>query len=361
MNDESGSRSWLTADEWVYPLGDRKAVGGFELGKHARLVYDYIMKSREQQLSNPTNEANQAFRVAMDEFNQNINQWTDYWLPSFSEGESISITLLEINSELILVPGNEPWHVAHVRFFRDYMRLYFNSVLLHRILVTNDNNPLAGDAPATIRFCYTSALGVLRESANFGKMEVLYYLWDTSHLMTAYAAMLLLKLLKQARHVPGVSIEEALEVLVETTAAHTAAAESLSSSESLPGPSVPKAPAATAVDAQARLFSAIVFRVRLELRNPTPGAENSSISEDATLQEAKDSISVPPDDSFAWSESFATFAQTTNLQHDDPHNLSVGQLADEMDFSLEMGFVDARFMDAGLLFWDQPGIFIDPR
>ncbi len=40
-----------------------------------------------------------------------------------------------------------------------------------------------------------------------------------------------------------------------------------------------------------------------------------------------------------------------------PISVSMTRLVDEMDFSLDASFMDARFLDLGLLGWDEPGIF----
>lgn len=257
--------------------------------------------------------------------------------------------------------------MPNVRFFRDYMRLYFNSVLLHRILLANDNNALAADAATTIRVCYTSALSVLSVSVSLGKMDVLYYLWDTAHLMTAYAAMMLLKLLKQAEQVPGVSVEEGLEVLLEASNVYSAAAESMASAENPLGHiQLTKAPAASPVDAQARLLSAIVFRARSELRASSVSLRNDSISSTMTHHQPMGQLSTSMDNNgnsnnVGWDDSLRGMSQGGNVYPEGSQSNQVAQLTDEMDFSLEGGFVDARFMDVGLISWDQPGIFIDPR
>jgi hypothetical protein len=54
-------------------------------------------------------------------------------------------------------------------------------------------------AISAIQVCYSTALGTLEDAYTLGKMDVLYYLWDTAYLMIAYSAMVLLKILRHAR------------------------------------------------------------------------------------------------------------------------------------------------------------------
>ncbi|KAL4863555.1 hypothetical protein BDV12DRAFT_201980 [Aspergillus spectabilis] len=342
---ESASRDWLTLDRWTYPLGDGKAIGGFELTKIAQPVYDLMMKSRDHNMSYSTDSENLAFHVAVNEFNERLTEWGEYWPTIFTK-----------------FPGSEPWQVPLIHFFRDYMRLSFNSVLLHRILVANDNNPLHADAVATVLVCYSSAMSVLRETIQLGKLDVLYYLWDTAHLMTAYAAMMLLKLMKQAEQVPGISIWEGFKILTEASAIHSIAANSLGSSYERLQPAI--APATTPVAAQARLLSAIVFRVRSEFRfrDQLIDLRNDFLSGASSTQlQPADPGLTAIENSFPWNESTGPVASVCSLYSNDGPQISVSHLNEQMVFSLESGFMDARFTDVGLLAWDEPGIFIDPR
>jgi hypothetical protein len=85
---ESASRGWLTLDQWAYPIGDGKAVAGFELTKIAQPVYDLMMKGREQHVLYSTDADNLAFFVAMDKFNERLTEWGDYWQAIFSKCKS---------------------------------------------------------------------------------------------------------------------------------------------------------------------------------------------------------------------------------------------------------------------------------
>lgn len=240
------------------------------------------------------------------------------------------------------------------------MRLHFNSVLLHRMLVIDDGVGFAADVADTIRTCYSSALGVLRQMIELGKMDILYYLWDTAHLIAAYAAMMIPKLLKQVSKASGVSIHEALEVLAEVTAVHVTAARSLDGPE-LPSQMDSNASSVqNAVSAQARLLSAILTRLRAEAKEYEKGqgaVEPSQSSAPAWTQEQPIHSSLAPSGEIVSENGLAVFA-STDFNHllDD----ELVRMNGEFDMVLDNEFIDARYMDVGLLSWDEPGIFIDP-
>lgn len=149
--------------------------------------------------------------------------------------------------------------------YRDHLRIYFNSVLLQRALASANGSVTDPTARAAIQTCYSSALSLLNEALKLGKMDVLYYLWDTAHLMIAFSAMVLVKILKLAPDCPGVSINKAYLALSNVADIHTSAAGSLQSQNStLPG-FVCKTSAENTVDVQARLLQAIAFRVKMNL------------------------------------------------------------------------------------------------
>jgi hypothetical protein len=191
--------------------------------------------------------------------------------------------------------------------------------------------------------------------------------------MTAYAAMMLLKLMKQAERVPGVSLEEGFKVLSEASAIHTSAADSLGSCYERLDPAKPLLPCP--LNAQARLLSAIVFRVQSEFRLRSPYisvANDNFVSRAASTQSqsrpADPGLSPghyrdnsPPSNEMALTGPLGSY-YSTNLHITNTHaQPSVSQITEDMFFSLESGFMDSRFTDVGLLAWDEPGIFIDPR
>jgi len=48
--------------------------------------------------------------------------------------------------------------------------------------------------------CYRNSMAMLRQTRDFGRLGKLYYFWDTAYLMTAYSAMMLLKVSKLLCH-----------------------------------------------------------------------------------------------------------------------------------------------------------------
>jgi hypothetical protein len=191
--------------------------------------------------------------------------------------------------------------------------------------------------------------------------------------MTAYAAMLLLKLMKQAGRVPGVSLEEGLKVLNEASAIHATAADSLGSCYQRlhPARSLPSCP----LHAQARLLSAIAFRIQSEFRLQGPYI---SVKNDDYMSRASSPQSQPrPADSepspvhyrdsvfplneMALAGQLGLYSSLSLNNTDAQTQPLVSQITEDMFFSLESGFMDSRFTDNGLLAWDEPGIFIDFR
>lgn len=250
------------------------------------------------------------------------------------------------------------------------MLIYFNSVLLHRILVSNGNNVVDPAAVSAILTCYSSVMSLLRETISMGKMELLYFFWDTAHLMVAYAAMMLLKLVKQGSHIHGVAVGEARSVLLELATIHAAAAGSLTSSATgMPLHNISnKTPAENAVDAQSRLLRAIVQQLKTEIL-PIAGS-SSLISSDRPrpedgLRNVQNALPITPLSTSRQREVMFTEMPLLNPTSEpavsEEEAFAMAQLTDEMDFSLDTSYMDARFMDVGLLSWDEPGVFIDPH
>ncbi|UKZ74794.1 hypothetical protein TrVFT333_002464 [Trichoderma virens FT-333] len=180
------SRDWLQpGNNWTYGFGDVRAVARVELSAIAKPVHDRIMSSHKYQ--SYTLEDIQSFTKAMNKFNTEMNAWTKYWAPAFASLES-SIKSLE----------------PQVYLYYHHIRTYFNAALLLRILASSisENDPTV---TSTIQTCYSAAIGALQETIKLGKMDILYYLWDTAHLMIGYSAIILLRILKQGSDYPGVS------------------------------------------------------------------------------------------------------------------------------------------------------------
>lgn len=261
---------------------------------------------------------------------------------------------------------------SQIYLYGNQIRTYFNSILLHRVLDSTGNCVTTAKATEAITSCYTTALAVLREVVNLGKMEVLYYLWDTAHLMIAYAAMVLLKLLKQAPSCPGISIQEAYDILKDAADVHASAAASLSSENKYSLEVVDTAPAATTVEAQARLLKAILFRMRADIL-PSTSRDEAQIG--ASSSDEQPNSSLPPPSSHQSNASslvplYQQYAGDGERFEEDPNlNIATGwdesqqmaELTDEMDLSLDTSFIENWFTQAGLLPWDEPGMFKDPR
>ena len=268
---------------------------------------------------------------------------------------------------------------------------------LQRILTRTDNDVTQPEAVATLRTCYASTLRLLRETIVMGRMDMLYYMWDTGHLMIAYSAMLLLKLLKLAPDCPGLSAEEAYSTIKEVADLHAMAAVSLASQTNQER-AAPHARARNTVDAQARLLRAIASRLKGDLLPSHMGTEASpAMPFDSYLTGHGIMTSWGPATPGVAPEQHAEYAQPT-LQHQhqhyhhQPQPQQVGQhpsagmdagmaelvrsdadadavaqmyemagLTQDMDISLDSSFMDSRFMDMGFMTWDQPGIFRDPR
>lgn len=336
VNKDVAARSWLSLEKWTYPLGDGKAVGGYELTQIARPVYEAMMKSRHDL-------GFELFRNDMDTLNVALIEWADYWRPTF-----------------LTFPNPEPFQTPLIYFFRDYMRLYFNSVLLHRLLVANNNSSLDGDVARTIQLCFSCALGALNQVIEMGKLDILYYLWDTAHLMTAYSAMMVLKLLKQPGHLPPLSTDEALQALAEVSQLYSTAAGSLSTAGS--GPFQPlgdKTPISNPVGVQARLLGAVYEHLKSEYHVD----EQNRKATRGNLITSMSSIQDHTQDDYSYMSAMredTAYAQFSPSTGESTHSTTLTTPQD-LESILDSDFMDVWFNDAGLLSWDQPGIFIEPH
>jgi hypothetical protein len=74
----------MTLTEWTYPLGDGKAVGGHELTVIARNVYESMMITRVDPGVSQSSFNFETFQKDMDDFNNKIATWGDYWPAIFA-------------------------------------------------------------------------------------------------------------------------------------------------------------------------------------------------------------------------------------------------------------------------------------
>ncbi|KAH7140057.1 hypothetical protein B0J13DRAFT_69948 [Dactylonectria estremocensis] len=347
INNEIGARSWLSLEKWTFPLGDGKAVAVFELTQITCPVLDAMAKSRQKAGPSSTPVSLESFSKHLETLNVALMEWAQHWCSKFRE-----------------FPGPELFQMPILYFLRDYTQLYFNSVLLDRILVTNESNNISSDSgvAGTIQLCFSCALGVLRQLTEMGKLDILYFLWDTAHLMTAYSAMMVLKLSSQPGHLTPGSTHEAFGVLAEVSRLYSTAASSLHmadshTSQSLDGTALPGSP----VGIQARLLGAIL--ARLESKSQIAGDAKSGESTSNTLDPGIPSIQnrYQPDISYTTAEGEGT---THNLfptsTAESFHNTDVTSTQD-VDFMMDSDFINSSFTLAGLLSWDEPGIFIEPH
>jgi hypothetical protein len=242
------------------------------------------------------------------------------------------------------------------------MKLYFNAILLHRMLMANGDNL---DDPAAIHalnICHSSSMTVLLEARNFGKLDLLYYFWDSAHLVTAYAAMMLLKVLNLSSALPDDAASEALEVLTGLLVAYNNTAQAMAwRPVKQPGPIAPdKAPVANGLEAQVRLLRSIVATItsRFEVSDQASKASSATtLVSSAPTPPPWVQIEVPADSGVDAAARERGTEEQGEAPNQDGLSWTMAQLAGDMDFSLDSSFMDARFLDAGLLGWDEMGIF----
>ncbi|KAF5545957.1 hypothetical protein FMEXI_5873 [Fusarium mexicanum] len=331
------SRQWMGLTEWTYPLGDGKAVGGHELTCIASKVYESMMRTRvDSRVIQPSLDFG-TFQKDMDDFNDKIAEWGDYWQATFAA-----------------FPNPEPFQTPLICLFRDYMRLYFNSVFLHRMLVSGNGSTPHELITHTARVCFCSALSVLRQAIELGELDTIYYLWDTAHLMIAYSAMMIPKLLRQDIDESSVSKNEAINTLNQVTSAYVIAAKAMDHSD----------PQNNTVLAQAHLLSAILARMKAKLAQANSDMislamhENLSISGLSWIEDQLDRSTL-----FSDGRMEPPLPEYVDMDAQTVEDMSsfIPQMYEELDFMLDDDFLNARYFEAGLLSWNERGIFIQPH
>ncbi|EXK49893.1 hypothetical protein FOMG_02370 [Fusarium oxysporum f. sp. melonis 26406] len=346
INKEIGARGWLSCETWAYPQGDSKVVGTFELTQISCPVLDAMTNFREAQDPSSASTSFQSFRKAMEAFNVAVTEWGQYWSSKFLE-----------------LPDSEPFQSHLTLFFQDYTRLYFNSVLLHRLLLIEKSDISYSSAvEGTMQLCFSCALGVLQHMIKMGHLDILYFLWDTAHLMTGYSAMMVLKLLNQFRHQRLVSTRNAFETLTEISDLYSIAARSLHTEEEVSVLNATrKARSSNPAEVQARLFGAILARLKINYKPATPGSNGPS------SQASSGTFLTSLDGGYQ-----GEIANTGLGDEGTSHNLfpvpMAGQAESsdltprrETDYVADGDFMNSMFTLAGLVSWDEPGIFIESR
>ncbi|KAJ3005111.1 hypothetical protein NUW54_g4491 [Trametes sanguinea] len=84
------------------------------------------------------------------------------------------------------------FHSAFIQFFQSHVRLFLNSFGLN----LSSTESRSASNPEAVRQCYNSACANLQIISDFDKLHVLQYCQESITVMTAYAAIVLLKLLR---------------------------------------------------------------------------------------------------------------------------------------------------------------------
>lgn len=208
--------------------------------------------------------------------------------------------------------------------YRDYTCLYFNIRLL-------DYGPHHQTA---VHACLSNALGVLEQTYHIGEMAGLRYLWNQAHSMTAYAAMLIPKVIAWSTEDDTMWKQQATEMLDRVASKYLA---TMSNPEGSPPSRV-----SVTMAAQGRLLRAIRARLNHGPRSyiPTP----------AFLQEDMNPYDFPND--------ISTLSGFLDLG-----DLTLGEGDYTADSNVEFEALDdeflrSRYQEAGLAALDEPGIFL---
>jgi hypothetical protein len=168
--------------------------------------------------------------------------------------------------------------------------------------------------------------------------------------MVAYAAMVLPKLLKLGFQLPIVSMHEGLEALHNATAAYSNAAGLLGVAKS---PTT--SPSDSSLEAQTRLLEAVLVKLRSEVGF---NMDKESRTNRPLSTTSLTSIEEQPADKVTTS----VYDNDIRLVHGELHMQDGMELTPEIrnepDFIFDINFMNSRLIDAGLLSWDEPGIFL---
>lgn len=250
-----------------------------------------------------------------------------------------------------------------IYLYRDYMRLYFNSVFLHRMLISESRLSLADEITRTTSICYSSALGVLQQAIEMGEMDIISYLWEIAHHMIAYASMMIPKLITQDVDGTIIPRHKALGILSQVASVYDIAAKSMGNPES----SVYNT-SMNSVSVQAHLLLAIVCR----LKNGSAPFENGPTAPRDMQEDPSSSSMLWIEDQLNRSMFFSGARMHTEqdeyagldvqaVEQSDGMDTLIPETYEEFNLMLDNGFINSRYFDAGLVPWDEPGIFIQPH
>jgi hypothetical protein len=124
--------------------------------------------------------------------NANITRWEEKWLPVSEDGK-FCIWKQKFgdwrsrNTEQV-----DRCQAFLIRFYGSHLRLLLNSFSLQDYLNTSSSG--TSTSKLAVWTCYHSAIDMLQQiSDRFGPLKLLYFAQDSVHMMTAYAASLLIK------------------------------------------------------------------------------------------------------------------------------------------------------------------------
>jgi hypothetical protein len=230
------------------------------------------------------------------------------------------------------------------------------------MLTSESKLSLADEIRRTTSICYSSALGVLQQAVEMGEMDIIYYLWDTAHLMIAYTSMMMPKLIMQDIDGSIIPRNEALGILTQVASVYDIAAKSMGYLES----SVYES-SMNSVSVQAHLLSAIVSR----LKNDIAQSKNDPTEQDMHEDPSSTSMMWIEDQlnrSMLFSDARMHPEQdeyigldVQGVEQSDEMDTLIPETYEGFDLMLDNDFINSRYFDVGLLAWDEPGIFIQPH
>ncbi|KAJ4128024.1 hypothetical protein NW768_008308 [Fusarium equiseti] len=230
--------------------------------------------------------------------------------------------------------SREPLQVASMLLYRDYRSLCFNIRLL-------DYAAAGPYHQTTVHACLSNALGVLEQTHRIGEMVGLRYLWDQAHSMTAYAAMLIPKVIAWSTEGDTMWKQQATEMLDRVAWKYFAAMGN-------PEGSAPSRVSVT-MAAQGRLLGAIRARLNAGPRSRTLTSALSQ--EDMNPYAFLNNISTLPG-----------YLDLGDLALDDGNFTPPLNLHSNVELeALDDDFLRSRYHEAGLAAWDEPGIFLHAR
>ncbi|KAI1033918.1 hypothetical protein LB503_011008 [Fusarium chuoi] len=329
----------MALKECTYLLGDGKAVASRELAGIANRVYESMMRTRVDSGVSLSTLDFGTFQKDIDDFNNRVAAWGDHWQATFAS-----------------FSNPEPSQTPLIYLLRDYTRLYFNSVLLHRMIASEKRSTPNDLITHTARICFCSALSVLRQAIEMGDSDIIYYLWDTAHQMIAFSAMMIPKLLRQDIDESPVSETEAIDTITQVASAYVTAAKSMGHYD----------PQNNVISAQARLLSAILARLKAELAQTNPGMISPGIPENLSisgLSWLEDQLSRSTFSDARMESPLSEYVDmdTQNMGLDEDMSSFMPQMYEELDPLLDDDFVNSRYFEVGLLSWNEPGIFRQPH